>query len=44
MTAEQRRAFIAANLRFPETLRADSKLVRQFGVLNTDFLRRLDPA
>lgn len=44
MTPEQRRAFIAANLRFPETLRADSELVRQFGVLNSDFLRRLDPA
>ncbi|HEX5887980.1 MAG TPA: TonB-dependent receptor, partial [Pyrinomonadaceae bacterium] len=44
MTAEQRRAFIAANIRFPETLRADSELVRQFGVLNSDFLRRLDPA
>jgi len=44
MTAEQRRAFIAANLRFPGTLRADSELVRQFGVLNSDFLRRLDPA
>ncbi|HXQ74648.1 MAG TPA: TonB-dependent receptor [Pyrinomonadaceae bacterium] len=44
MTAEQRRAFIAANIRFPETLRADSDLVRQFGVLNNDFLRRLDSA
>ncbi|HET9528397.1 MAG TPA: TonB-dependent receptor, partial [Pyrinomonadaceae bacterium] len=44
MTAEQRRSFIAANIRFPQTLRGDSNLVRQFGVLNTDFLRRLDPA
>lgn len=44
MTAEQRRTFIAANIRFPETLRADSNLVRRFGVLNNDFLRRLDPA
>jgi len=44
LTAEQRRAFIAANIRFPETLRADSNLVRQFGVLNNDFLRRLDPS
>ncbi|HKS10496.1 MAG TPA: TonB-dependent receptor [Pyrinomonadaceae bacterium] len=44
MTAEQRRAFIAANIRFPEIFRADSDLVRQFGVLNSDFLRRLDPA
>lgn len=44
MTTAQRRAFIAANLRFPETLSADSRLVRDFGVLNTDFSRRLDPA
>ena len=44
MTVEQRRAFIAANLRFPETLSVDSPLVREFGVLNTDFSRRLDPA
>ncbi|HEU5460307.1 MAG TPA: TonB-dependent receptor, partial [Pyrinomonadaceae bacterium] len=43
MTAEQRRAFIAQNLRFPETLSVDSNLVREFGVLNTDFSRRLDP-
>jgi Carboxypeptidase regulatory-like domain/TonB dependent receptor/TonB-dependent Receptor Plug Domain len=44
LTTEQRRAFIATNIRFPETLRADSELVRQFGVLNSEFLRRLDPA
>jgi Carboxypeptidase regulatory-like domain/TonB dependent receptor/TonB-dependent Receptor Plug Domain len=43
MTVTQRRAFIAANLRFPETLSADSRLVREFGVKNTDFSRRLDP-
>jgi hypothetical protein len=43
MTTEQRRAFIATNLRFPEILRAESSLVREFGVLNTDFSRRLDP-
>ena len=43
-TAEQRRGFIAANLRFPETLNPNSNLVRQFGVLNTEFSRRLDPA
>lgn len=43
MTAEQRRAFIAANLRFPETLTVDSDIVRQFGTLNTSFSRRLDP-
>ena len=44
MTAAQRRAFIAANLRFPQTLSADSTLVRQFGVLNSGFSRRLDPS
>ncbi|HYK22658.1 MAG TPA: TonB-dependent receptor, partial [Pyrinomonadaceae bacterium] len=44
MTAEQRRGFIAKNLRFPETLSANSSLVREFGVLNTQFSRRLDPA
>jgi len=43
MSADQRRAFIAANLRFPQTLTVDSALVKQFGVLNTGFLRRLDP-
>ncbi|HEU4714090.1 MAG TPA: TonB-dependent receptor [Pyrinomonadaceae bacterium] len=43
MTAEQRRAFIAAHIRFPRTLSVDSNLVRQFGSLNTDFSRRLDP-
>ena len=44
LTAEQRRAFIAANIRFPDTLRADSPLVQQLGVLNRNFSRRLDPA
>jgi Carboxypeptidase regulatory-like domain/TonB dependent receptor-like, beta-barrel len=44
MTADQRRAFIAEQLRFPEKLSGDSHLVREFGVLNTDFSRRLDPA
>ncbi len=38
MTAEQRRAFIAANIRFPGT--AD---LNQFATLNTEFSRRLDP-
>src|SRR5215217_949914 len=36
MTAEQRRGFIAANLRFPETLSPSSSLVRELGVLNTN--------
>ncbi len=44
MTAEQRRGFIAANLRFPDPLTPDSALVRQFGILNTQFSRRLDPS
>ena len=44
MTAAQRRAFIAEHLRFPQKLSGDSRLVREFGVLNTDFSRRLDPA
>jgi carboxypeptidase family protein len=44
MTAAQRRAFIAANLRFPQTLSSESPLVKQFGVLNSGFSRRLDPS
>jgi hypothetical protein len=44
LNAEQRRAFITANLRFPETLQVSSPTVEQFGVLNTGFSRRLDPA
>jgi len=43
MSAAQRRVFIATNLRFPQTLTADSALVQQLGVLNTGFTRRLDP-
>ncbi|MFL6256862.1 MAG: carboxypeptidase regulatory-like domain-containing protein [Pyrinomonadaceae bacterium] len=38
-----RRAFIDANLRFPQTLDAGSPLVRDFGTRLTDFSRRLDP-
>ena len=38
MTAEQRRAFIDAHVRFPGTTD-----LRQFAVSNTEFLRRLDP-
>jgi hypothetical protein len=44
MTASQRREFIGAHIRFPETLAADSPLVKEFGTLNTDFSRQLDPA
>ncbi len=43
MSAGQRRAFIATNLHFPQTLTNESPLVTQFGELNTDFTRRLDP-
>jgi Carboxypeptidase regulatory-like domain/TonB dependent receptor/TonB-dependent Receptor Plug Domain len=43
MSVAQRRAFIAANLRFPQTLTADSPLVAQHGELNTEFSRRIDP-
>ncbi|PYS83471.1 MAG: hypothetical protein DMF67_08960 [Acidobacteria bacterium] len=39
----ERRAFIAANLRFPNMLAADSPLVREFGARQTSFTRRLDP-
>jgi hypothetical protein len=44
LSADQRRAFIAEHLRFPQKLSSDSALVREFGVLNTNFSRRLDPA
>lgn len=43
-SADERRAFIRANLRFPETLQSNSPLVHDFGMLNTDFSRRLDPS
>lgn len=43
LTTAQRRAFIAANLHFPDVLTPDSPLVKQFGALNTSFSRRLDP-
>ena len=43
MSAAQRRAFIAVNLQFPQTLTVESPLVAQFGELNNDFSRRLDP-
>jgi hypothetical protein len=43
MGPAQQREFIAANLRFPETLRPNSQLVKTFGVLNSEFSRRLDP-
>ena len=42
-SADFRRAFIAANLQFPNTLTVDSPLVKNFGALNAGFSRRLDP-
>jgi hypothetical protein len=39
----ERRAFLSANIRFPETLKADSPLVRELGTRLTSFSRRLDP-
>ncbi|HLL16764.1 MAG TPA: TonB-dependent receptor [Pyrinomonadaceae bacterium] len=43
LTAAERRAFIAANLSFPGALASDSPIVKQFGTLQTNFTRRLDP-
>lgn len=43
LSAAERRTFIAANLTFPKVLSVDSTLVKQFGVLNSGFSRRLDP-
>ncbi|HEY1402828.1 MAG TPA: TonB-dependent receptor, partial [Pyrinomonadaceae bacterium] len=43
MTEAERRAFIAANLSFPVALNSDSPIVKQFGALQTNFTRRLDP-
>jgi hypothetical protein len=41
-SADFRRAFIARNLQFPKALTVNSPLVKNFGVLNADFSRRLD--
>jgi hypothetical protein len=42
--ADFQRAFLRSNIVFPHVLTPDSAIVRQFGVLNTGFSRRLDPA
>jgi hypothetical protein len=42
LNTDERRAFIAKNLRFPETLAVDSALVRQYASRNQGFSRRLD--
>ncbi|HZH91401.1 MAG TPA: carboxypeptidase regulatory-like domain-containing protein [Pyrinomonadaceae bacterium] len=43
MTNAEQRAFIAANLNFPSALAIDSSVVKQFGTLQANFTRRLDP-
>ena len=43
MTAPEQRAFIATNIHFPQTFTADSLLIKQLGIRNTTFSRRLDP-
>ncbi|HEY0323831.1 MAG TPA: TonB-dependent receptor [Pyrinomonadaceae bacterium] len=43
LPAGDRAAFIAANIRFPDVLTADSPIVQQLAVTNSGFLRRLDP-
>ncbi|MEK6333738.1 MAG: TonB-dependent receptor [Acidobacteriota bacterium] len=43
LSSAEQRAFIASNLRFPQVLTVDSRLVEQFGLLNSGFTRRLDP-
>jgi len=42
--ADFQRAFLRNNIHFPQVLTADLPIVAQFGVLNTGFSRRLDPA
>lgn len=43
LTAAERRAFIAANIRFPQTFNVASPLIAENAVRNSGFLRRLDP-
>lgn len=44
LTASERRAFLAANIHFPQTFNTSSPLIEQYAVRNAAFLRRLDPA
>ncbi len=44
LTNDERRAFIAANLKFPNTLNVDAPLVMRYAVRDSEFSRRLDPA
>jgi hypothetical protein len=41
--ADFQRDFLKDNIHFPQVLTADSPIVKQFGVLNTGFSRRLEP-
>ena len=43
-TTEDEQAFVVANLTFPEVLTPDSPLVKKYGLLATNFSRRLDPS
>jgi hypothetical protein len=43
LTPTEERAFIAEHLTFPRVLTLDSPLVKEFGLLNTNFSRRLSP-
>ncbi|HEY6120942.1 MAG TPA: TonB-dependent receptor [Pyrinomonadaceae bacterium] len=42
LSADQRRAFIASSLQFPNVLSGDSPFVKQFASLDSGFSRRLD--
>lgn len=44
LTITERRAFIAANISFPQTLGADSPLVQTYSQSEQNFTRRRDPA
>ncbi len=44
LTTTERRAFIAANINFPQLLDADSPLVQKYALSESNFTRRLDPA
>jgi hypothetical protein len=43
LTPDAEREFIAMHLTFPRVLTPDSPLVKQFGLVNTNFSRRLSP-
>lgn len=43
MTSVQRRTFLTEHLHFPQILTSDSSLVKEFGALETDFSRQLEP-